>query len=68
MGFLESEIVQPIPATYADYVGNLVYDDDISGGDELPLATLDMELGDVPMPLVQVNGEFIEIFSFLIVF
>jgi hypothetical protein len=30
--------------------------------DELPLATLDMELEDVPMPLVQVTGEFIEIF------
>jgi hypothetical protein len=40
----------------------------MGGGDKLPPATLDMELEDVPMPLVQVNGEFIEIFAFLIVF
>jgi hypothetical protein len=48
----EPEIAQPHPASYA----------------ELSPATLDMELGDIPMPSVQVEGEFIKIFSFLIVF
>jgi hypothetical protein len=69
MGSPKSEVEQQCSATYAEYVGNLEYDDDeMDGGDELPPATFDMDLGDVLMSLVQVNGEFIVIFVFLVVF
>jgi hypothetical protein len=62
MGSPESEIVQPCPRTYAEYVGDLEYEDDtMDGGDELPQVEIGMEMEEVPIPLVQVNGECFQI-------
>jgi hypothetical protein len=64
MGSPELEIAQPRPRTYLEYVGGLDYGDDDMGGDELPPATCDMDLGDVPMPSVQVEGGLFECLRF----
>jgi hypothetical protein len=62
MSCSESEVEQQCPATYAEYVGGLEYnDDEMEKGDDLSLANFNMELRDVPMPSVQINGEFLEL-------
>jgi hypothetical protein len=65
----ESEIAQPRPRTYLEYVGGLDYgDDDMEGGDELPPVEMEMETDEMPMPLVQVDSEYFDFFLFVIGF
>jgi hypothetical protein len=61
----ESEIAQPHPHMYLEYVGGLDYsDDDMEGGDELPLVEMEMETEEMPLPSVQFDGEYL-VFKFL---
>jgi hypothetical protein len=68
MGSPESKVEQPHPANYAEYVGGLEYSDDkMGGGDELPQVEIDMEMEELPMPLVPVTGKSSRLFEFLFV-
>jgi hypothetical protein len=61
----ESEIVQPRPCTYLEYMGGIDYgDDDMKGGDEFPPVEMEMETEEVLMPSVQVASEYFNIFFF----
>jgi hypothetical protein len=64
---VESEIAQPRPQNYSEYVGGLDYgDDDMEGGDELPPVEMEMETEEVPMPSVQINSEYPDFFVLMI--
>jgi hypothetical protein len=69
MGSSESEIVQLYPRTYLEYVGGIDYsDDNMGGGDELPLVEIDIKMEEVLMPSVPVTSKYSRLFAFLILY
>jgi hypothetical protein len=69
VGSPESEIAQPRPRTYLEYMGGMDYgDDEMEGGDEFPLVDMEMETAEAPMTSVQVDSEYFNFFVFLFVF
>jgi hypothetical protein len=65
----ESEIAQPHPCTYLEYMGGIDYGaNDMEEGDELPPVKMEMETEEVPMPSVQVDSECLDSFILTICF
>jgi hypothetical protein len=68
MGSPKSEVEQPCPRIYLEYMGGMDYgDDDIEGEDKLPLVEMEMETVEAPMTSVQVDSEYFNFFIFLFV-
>jgi hypothetical protein len=66
VGSPESEIAQPRPRTYLEYMGGMDYsDEDMEGGDEFPPVEMEMETAEVPMPSVQIDSEYLDSLDFL---
>jgi hypothetical protein len=65
MGSLQSEVAQPRPRTYLEYMGGMDYGDrDMEGGDEFPPVDMEMETAEAPMTSVQVDSEHFNFSSF----
>jgi hypothetical protein len=65
MGSPQSEVEQPRPRTYLEYMGSMDYGDgDMEGGDELPPVDMEMETVEAPMTSVQVDSDYFNFSSF----